>query len=60
MTKARQRERKKARADGLTKQKIPAWPSLPPPTEKELAEMRRREKADRALDDFKMFYESAD
>jgi hypothetical protein len=42
MTKARQKQRKKARAAGLTKNKIPVfWPPRPP-TEEELAEEERR------------------
>jgi hypothetical protein len=56
MTKARQRERKKAQAAGK-EHKIPAWPILPPPSEEELAEMRRQENIDRATDDFKTLWE---
>jgi hypothetical protein len=44
MTKARQRERKKARAAGLTKYKIPFFPPLRPPTEEELSEDERRKR----------------
>jgi hypothetical protein len=38
VTKERQKKRKRARAAGLTKQKIPFFPPLPPPTEEEPAE----------------------
>jgi hypothetical protein len=40
MTKERQKKRKKARAAGLTKQRVPHFPPPPEPTAEEPAEER--------------------